>query len=75
MRTAIVECFASSAKNFEGDLKDRIFRLVLDVTSREELDNDLLSSNPGCFIVGRFVEEPYLSDLRRAYEIDTRGLD
>jgi hypothetical protein len=73
MRTAIVECFAASAKNFEGDLKDRCFNLVLYVTSREELDPELIWANPGSYVIGKFVEESYIADLRRAYEIDTKG--
>lgn len=73
MRTAIVECFAESAKNFVGDLEDKAFGLVLDVTQREELDKDLIFANPGCYIIGKFVEEPYIADIRRAYKIDTMG--
>jgi hypothetical protein len=73
MRTAIVECFAESAKNFAGDLEDKAFSLVLYVTSREELDDELITANPGCYIIGKFVEEPYIADMRRAYNIDTLG--
>lgn len=74
MRTALVECFAKSAENFAGDLQDRAINFVLHVTGTE-LDPELIQANPGTFIIGKFVEEPYIKDIRRAYKIDTFGQD
>lgn len=72
MRTALVECFAKSAENFAGDLQDRAINFVLHVTG-SELDPELIQANPGTFVIGKFVEEPYIRDIRRAYDIDTYG--
>lgn len=71
MEMIVVESFADSADKFAGDMKDRIFFLVLRVTGDPELPDSLATDNPASFVIGKFVEDSYIQSMNRAYTIDT----
>jgi len=68
----VVRAFERSAKGFSGDLEDRIYDLILDLTRRDDEDAwKIAHAHPYTFVYGEFVENSYTKTMRKAYDFDT----
>lgn len=70
-REAINSVFADSLNKFDDDPRDRLFNLVIRVSGDGSLDDNLISANPGSYVVGKFVEDAYIHCTTRARLNDT----
>lgn len=65
----IVRSFESAASSYYGDLEMRLERALIYFTS-EDRDVDAVYSHPYSYVYGKYVEESYLRQMKRAYDFD-----
>lgn len=71
MSNCIVRCFEESASSFAGDMEHRLERALLHFTSYEDDQSEVVYAHPYSFVYGKYVEEAYLLQMKRAYDFDT----
>jgi hypothetical protein len=68
----IVQVFEQSASSYSTDIACRLERALMYYTNfvNEDLSG-VVYAHPFSFIIGKFVEETYLSIMKKAYDFDT----
>jgi len=75
---ATVQCFEATASLFTGDIKDRIFNAILlnsdtSIIGTKEI-LEAIYYHPYTYVIGKYVEESYISQMKQASERDTFNL-
>lgn len=68
----IVRCFERSASAYAGDVQGRLERALLEFSAHDDGRIEALYAHPYSFVYGKYVEESYLSEMKMAYENDTK---
>lgn len=75
---ATVQCFEATASQFTGDLKDRIFHAILENSDHSIIGTkeilEAIYFHPYTYVIGKYVEETYISQMKQASERDTFSL-
>jgi hypothetical protein len=66
----IVRSFEESASSYYGDIELRLERALMFYSAGTEDKTDVVYAHPYAFVYGRYVEEAYLSQMKRAYDFD-----
>jgi hypothetical protein len=67
----IVRSFEEAASSYYGDVEMRLERALIHFTTGNEDRSDAVYAHPYAFVYGKYVEESYLSQMKRAYDFDT----
>jgi hypothetical protein len=67
----IVRSFEEAASSYYGDVEMRLERALIYFTTGNEDRSDAVYAHPYAFVYGKYVEESYLSQMKRAYDFDT----
>jgi len=67
----IVRSFEEAASSYYGDMEHRLEIALLHFTGKIPEESDVVYAHPYAFVYGKYVEESYLSQMKRAYDFDT----
>jgi hypothetical protein len=69
--SCIVRCFEQAASSYFGDMQRRLETALLYFTGKDGDLWNVVYAHPYAYIYGKYVEESYLSQMKRAYDFDT----